>query len=167
VAPGSPAAKANLAPGDVILQAGTRTIHNEYDWQAVLLGTHVGDHVHLRVRRGSRQFETDVLVVDLPEATAPKVQVLRDLELTTVTPAIRASRSIRSQNGALVTKISQPAADALGVQVGDVIIGVNNRRVTSADDVARAFDDYGGRVPMRLIFERAGQLYQTDYFTVQ
>ena len=167
VAAGSPAERAGLRSGDVILQAGTRTIHNEYDWQAVLLGTHVGDHVHLRVQREGRQFETDVQVVDLPEATAPKVQVLRDFELATVTPAIRASRNIRSPSGALITGISQHASDELGLQDGDVIVAVNNRRVSSAEDVKRLFDYFGGRNYMRIVFERNGQLYQTDPFTVQ
>ncbi len=167
VAPGSPAEKAGLAAGDIILQAGTRTIHNEYDWQGLLLGEHVGDRVHLHVRRGGRTFETDVQVVDLPEATAPKVQVLRDFELATVTPAIRASRSLRSTSGALITNISADAAAQLGLAAGDVIIGVNNRRVSSAEDVARLFDYYGGRSYMTITFERGGQLYRTDPFMVR
>ncbi len=167
VAPGSPAEKAGLKTGDVILQAGARVIHNEYDWEGVLLGSHVGDKVHLTVQRSGRQFSTDVQVVDLPEATAPKVQVLKDFELASVTPAIRASRNIRSQSGALITRVSQDAADELGLQQGDVIVAVNGRRVNTAEDVARLFDYFGGRSYMTMTFERDGQLYRTDPFTVR
>jgi serine protease Do len=162
VVPGSPAAAAGLRAGDVILRVGTRTIRNEYDWQAALLDLRVGDEAPLRVQRGSRQLDVGVRVADLPEVTAPKVQVLRELELTTVTPAIRAERGLRSSAGALVTSVSDRVADELGIQQGDVIVQVNRTQVRSADDVARAIDYYGGRGPIRLFVERNGRIFFTD-----
>ena len=90
VVPGSPAQKAGLQPGDVILQEGTRPVRNQFDWEAALLDLRVGQPANLRIRRGARELNVQVPVADQPEVTAPKVQVLRELELVTVTPAIRA-----------------------------------------------------------------------------
>jgi S1-C subfamily serine protease len=163
VVPGSPAARAGLQPGDAILKAGSRPIRNEFDWEAALLGMQVGEQVPLEVRRGSRTIDATVTVADLPEVNAPKVQVLKELELTTVTPAIRADRGIRSNGGALITNVSARVADELGIQAGDVIVQINRTRVTSADQAARALDYYGGRGPIRMFIERGGQIFITDF----
>ena len=112
--------------------------------------------------RGGGQRSFNVRIGDLPEVSAPKVTVLRELQLVTLTPAIRAERTVRAQAGALVYQVSQRVSEELGLQPGDVIVQVNRTAVTSADDVARAIDYYAGRGPIRLFFERQGQLAFTD-----
>jgi serine protease Do len=163
VTAGSPAAQAGLRPGDVILSVGPRAIRNAFDWEASLLDVRVGERMSLHVRRGSREFAATVLVQDLPEATAPKVQVLRELELVTLTPAIRSERRIRSTAGALILQVGPQTAEQLGVQVGDVIVQINRTQITSAQDAAKALDYYGGRGVIRMFLERGGAIYTSDF----
>ena len=167
VTPGSPAAQAELRAGDVILSVGPRSIRNAFDWEATLLDLRVGDNVTLRVRRGSREFQTSVRVQDLPEVSAPKVEVLRDLELATVSPAIRAERGIRSDAGALIVRAGSRTADEIGVQPGDVIVQINQRDIKSAQDAARAIDYYSGRSTIRMTIERGGRLFYTPEFYIR
>lgn len=163
VIPGSPAARAGMQPGDVILNAGGRVIRNPFDWEAVLLDLRVGERVELRLRRGSRELSAGVTVQDLPEVAAPRVQVLRDLELATVTPAIREERRLRSNSGALIVRAGQATAEELGVQPGDVIVQINQARIASAADAARALEYYGGRGVIRMFVERGGSIFTTDF----
>jgi serine protease Do len=163
VTPGSPAAQAGLRPGDAILRAGTRPIRNAFDWEAVLLDLRVGESVPLRLRRGGREYDATVRIQDLPEVTAPKVQVLRDLELATVTPAIRAERGIRSAAGALIVRAGDSNAAELGIEPGDVIVQINQTRISSAQDAARALDYYGSRGVIRMFLERGGAIFTTDF----
>ena len=74
----------------------------------------------------------------------------------------RTERRIRSNAGALVYQASQRVVQELGLEPGDVIVQVNRTAVSSADDVARAIDASAGRGPIRIFFEREGQLSYTD-----
>jgi S1-C subfamily serine protease len=163
VVPGSPADRAGLKAGDVITQSRGRPVRNHYDWEALLLDTRVGDTLPVVVRRGDARVPLTVTVADRPEVNAPKVQVLRELELVTLTPAIRAERGIQRARGALIYRVSDRVAEQLGVQAGDVIVQVNRTPVSSADEAARAIDYYSARGPVRMFLDRNGEVYPTDF----
>jgi serine protease Do len=164
VTPGSPAERAGLRRGDVITRVRTRAVHNRFDWDAALLDLRVGEQVPLVVRRGGSDVNVSVAIADLPEVTAPKVQVLREMELVTLTPSMRAERGIRSERGALIYRASERVTAELGMSPGDVIVQINRTRVTTAEDVSRALDYYAGRGTIRVFFEHQGSIYPTDFF---
>jgi serine protease Do len=116
VAAGSPAARAGVQPGDKLVRAGTRTLRNPYDWEATTLDLRPGDAVALTAERGSRDVALTLRAADLPEVTAPKVTVLRELQLVTLTPAIRAERRVRSAAGAVVYQTSARVSQELGLE---------------------------------------------------
>ncbi len=163
VVPGSPAARAGVAPGDRIVRAGTRAVRNPFDWEARLLDVRVGERVPVVLLRGNREVAVTLVPSDPPEVTAPKVTVLRDLELVTLTDAIRQERGIASPSGALVYRVSEAIGDQLGLQPGDVIVQVNRTRVTSAEAVSRAIEA-SGRGPLYLVLERNRQLLQLQLY---
>ena len=163
VTPGSPAARAGIRPGDVILRSRDRVLRNAYDWQAELLDLRVGEQVPLVIRRDGREQQIKVAVTDLPEVSAPKVQVLRELELVSLTPAIRAERGVRTARGAVIYRATERVQEELGLQPGDVIVQINRSPIADASEAARALDYYGGRGPIRVFFERSGQVYSTDF----
>ncbi|HET8771953.1 MAG TPA: trypsin-like peptidase domain-containing protein [Gemmatimonadaceae bacterium] len=164
IVPGSPAAKAGLREGDVIIQSRDREIDNPYDWEAELLELRVGETADLTIRRGRREQQVTVTVADLPEVGAEKIEVLRELQLISLTPAIRAENGIRSAQGAVVYEVSERVAADLGIRSGDVIVQVNRTPVTDAQQAARVLEYYSGRGPIRMYFERNGTIYSTDFY---
>lgn len=163
VVPGSPAARAGIQQGDVLVQSRDRQIHSPYDWEAERLELRVGEEVPLVLRRDDREIKVKVAVADLPEVNAPKVTVLKEIQLVTLTPAIRAERNIRRANGALVQSVSQRVADQLGIQSGDVILQINRVPIADAEAAARALDYYAGRGAIVMYIERQGQVYTTEF----
>jgi serine protease Do len=162
VAPGSPAARAGIDQGSVLVQANGRPLRNFLDWEAVKLDLHVGDVVEVVERQGDRTVSRRITTGDLPTVTAEKVNVLRGLELVTVTPAVRSERGIRSESGALIFRVTREVSSATGLTEGDVILAVNRTRVSNAQQVAAALDAMRPRELFRIYFERGGQVAYTD-----
>lgn len=162
VVPGSPAAKAGIRPGDIITRSSNRTLHNPYDWYAELLELRVGENDSLVIKRSGRLMPVTVKVVDLPDINAPRVTVLRELELITLTPAIRAQYQIQSRQGALVTRVSDRVQQQIGIQSGDVIVQINRTPITDAESVNRILTT-DGQGEIRMYFERGGQIYATEF----
>jgi serine protease Do len=91
------------------------------------------------------------------------VAVLKEIELVTLTPAIRTERGVRSSQGAVVYKVSQRVTEELGLQAGDVIVQVNRATVGDAQQAGRLLESMTGRGPIRMIIERGGALYPIDF----
>jgi serine protease Do len=163
VVPGSPAARAGIRAGDTLVQSRQRRVHSVYDWEAERLELRVGEEIPLVLRRGGRDVTIEVTVADLPEVNAPRVTVLREMQLVTLTPAIRAERNIRRANGALVQTVTPRIAEQLGIQPGDVILQINRVPIADAEAAARALDYYAGRGGIVMYIERQGQVYTTEF----
>jgi serine protease Do len=161
VAPDGPAARAGLRKNDVLVEANGRPLRNYLDWEAVKLDLHVGDAVLLSLRTGTGRTNRRIVTGDLPTVTAEKITVLRDLQLINVTPAIQAERSIRSEQGALIFRLSPQVSRATGLAPGDVILAINRTPVRNAADVADLLNVRPGQV-IRIYVEREGQVTFTD-----
>jgi serine protease Do len=161
VAPDGPAARAGLRKNDVLVEANGRPLRNYLDWEAVKLDLHVGDAVLVTVRTGANRTNRRIVTGDLPTVTAEKITVLKDLQLINVTPAIQAERSIRSEQGALIFRLSPQVSRATGLEAGDVILAINRTPVRNAADVADLLNVRPGQV-IRIYVEREGQVTFTD-----
>jgi serine protease Do len=162
VAQGSPAAIAGFKAGDMMVSANGRKLRTWLDWEAVKLDVAVGDTVQVELEGATGVTRRRIRTDDLPSVTAEKVVVVKDLELVTVTPAIRAERRLAANRGALIYRITDQAARVTGLQAGDVILAINNTRIEGASEVGSAFDRLRQTRGFRLFFERDGRILFTD-----
>ena len=159
VTPGSPAAEAGVRPGARLLRAGSSRMATPLDYAAALLDIRAGDRIEVELE-GSEPVLVEA--VPLPSVTAQRVELLRDLEVVTVTPGIQAERGLTSSEGALVVEISEPLTRSIGLVRGDVLLAVNNTRLGTARDAAEELrrTQRSGR-PFVLLFERDGRVVRT------
>ncbi len=159
--PGSPAAAAGIRAGARLVRAGDTRMATPLDFEAVKLGLRAGDPIELEVEgRAPVILETE----PLPSVAAEPIELLRDLEVVTLTPAIQSERRLRSSEGALVVGISPALSQLIGLVEGDVILGLNNTRLRTAQEVADALRrSQRSRSDFTLVFERNGQMVRTGF----
>ncbi|HEX8242675.1 MAG TPA: trypsin-like peptidase domain-containing protein, partial [Longimicrobium sp.] len=124
VVPGSPGERAGLRDGMMIRAAGRKRVHTPLDWDAALLNAAHGQPLDVRVADGSGERVVRVVPGDIPSMAAARIQALRDFQLVTLTPAIRAERGLTNEQGALIVGLSD-AARGLGLQEGDLVLQIN------------------------------------------
>jgi serine protease Do len=151
---GSPAEQAGLGSGDRLVAIGDQRLATPLDFEAALLDLRVGDEVLLTVDGSGEAVR--LVAEEPPSLRAERVRVFEDLELITVTPSIRSERSIGSERGALVTGVSPALGRILGLQAGDVIVGLNNRLITSAEELTDRLDEMRAGSRAWFHFERNG-----------
>jgi serine protease Do len=158
VEPKSPADKAGIKTGDIILAVDGRAIENSIDLPRVIGESRPGTPVSLKIWR---QGETRELNASLGEAPAEKV-VKAESELKTkpgklglaLRPLTEEERKqIEAEGGLLVEQSEGPAARA-GVQAGDVILAFNNQPVKTVDQLRRLVDRSRGSIA--LLIQREG-----------
>lgn len=172
VTPGSPADRAGLKTGDVIIALNGQPINDPNDLRNRIASTPPGTQVTLRViREGAERDVTVTLGETTPESAAAQQRGSSGgggqlgLDVQPLTPDEAAQLGLpRNSRGVLVRNVdpSGPAADA-GLTAGDVIVEVNRQPVRSPEDL-RAAAQKSGSQPVLLLVNRGGR---TMFLTVK
>jgi serine protease Do len=159
-----PAAHAGIEAGDVIVGVGARPIERYGELSTAIAAMKPGTDVTLLVWRGGRQQNVNVKVDELPEehpAVAAREGKPSDsghsesaLGLT-VRPLEPREQQQAGTTGNLVVEESRGAAQAADVEPGDIILGVNGRRVQSLQELQDAAHGAGKNVA--LLIQREDQ----------
>jgi len=70
VTPDSPAHKAGLKPGDVIIKAGGRNINAVHELPRIVAAAPIGNKLDLTVRRGGEQQKLEATIAEMPRTVA-------------------------------------------------------------------------------------------------
>jgi len=109
------------------------------DLRARLSVVPVGETVELRVQRGSETQLLKTRIGELEKARRAGGQAIAELAGAELTDAQGQSQGGRRERAVLVTTVD-PASEAFqhGLREGDVILGVNQRRVTTVATLVKA-----------------------------
>jgi serine protease Do len=153
---GSPAEKAGLKSGDIILSVDGKPVENDIALPAMISNIRPGNSAELEVWTDRKLRKVTTRVAELKEegATAVNVQggggsAAEPAALgLSVRPLQAEEKQQAGTEGSLVVEdVSGPAADA-GVQQGDIILGVNGTRVKTLAELQAAAKRSGKTVAL-------------------
>ena len=142
VEPNSPAAAAGLRKGDIVVALNGRPVRAPAELRARLAVVPVGDIVEMKVQRGK---ETPTLKAQIGEIQRQAGTGQPIAELNGAALAEVERRGLPGKDRALlVTQVEAGSpAFAHGIRAGDLIIGVNQKRVATAQELAKALRAQG------------------------
>jgi len=134
VQPGSPAAAAGLRVGDVVVSLNGRPVHGSAELRAHLGVIPAGDTIELRILRGREERKIRVRIAE--------VQARHELAGKSIELLAGAEFADAERGGERAILVTQVAADTVafqyGLRPGDLIIGVNSKRVRSVTELTAA-----------------------------
>ncbi|MFQ6070059.1 MAG: DegQ family serine endoprotease [Candidatus Aminicenantales bacterium] len=136
VSPGTPADKAGFKPYDVIVEVNGEPVKNENDLRFKIADLQPGTKVKIKVIRKGKEIILTPTIAELEpaegETAAPATEKDIGLEVIALTPQLARRYGYRTQEGLLVTRVKKYSeAEQKNIAVGDIIIEVNQKKVTS------------------------------------
>ncbi len=154
VEPGTPAQRAGLRRGDVILTVEGKPISSGEDLVSIVSETEIGKKLNLEFLRDGKRMTTQVEVADRtkviasapegpgeesPEKSSERGTGILGIGVRSLTrdqaDELASQLHLESRQGVLVTDVKPGSfASDLGVLRGDVILSINRKPVSSAED---------------------------------
>jgi serine protease Do len=173
VKPGTPAAKAGLARGDVVLKVDGKVVDTSGQFRNVIAASGSKRKVHLDFVRDGKPAASDVELGEMPDtdiaaAAAPSSSqsgALDGMMLEGITPQNRSAFEIDDavKQGVVITRLDpQSNAAHSGLRPGDVVLEVNRVRIDTPQRFQELYAKSKGRV--LLLVNRHGS---TSYLVVK
>jgi serine protease Do len=171
VTPNSPAAKAGLQRGDVILQLNGQPITGPSDLSVHIAEMAPGTVVHLQVFRNGQEKTMDVTLGEYPEKGAakstpggeeqPEAAALKGVQVQNLTPDVARQLNLPpSTTGVIVSQVDPNSAAAeAGLQRGDIIQEVNRKPVHNMDEYRAALSGLANQPVLLLVNHGGTTLY--------
>jgi len=159
---GSPAQKAGLQAADIILEFNGKAVENSSDLPRIVGMAKPGTRIPLQIWRKGKLRQLSVVLGELPAENRQvrkegKAMLRGGLALSEL--GADQLRALELDHGVLVAEATGEAARA-GIRAGDVILAVNNARISSVADYRKAIAAIpAGRSAALLVRRGNGTLY--------
>lgn len=137
---GSPAAKAGVHAGDVILAFNGQSVETSGELPPMVASTKPGSDATLKIMRGGKTMTLDIKIGEMPRdqnalsSSAAKVQSgsgALGLTVEAITADQRQALDLKADQGVVISNITGMQARQAGLSPGDVILMVGQTKVGS------------------------------------
>ena len=155
---GSPAEKAGIEQGDIILEFDGKEVSNSQDLPRIVASTPVGKTVTIKLLRNGKVLDRQVKVGEMEEKVeVTKAPSHKSLGITVqnLTPEIAKELGLKKETGVVVTRVEpgSAAADA-GIQTGDVIREVNRKPIKDVEEFSQKVEKAKGQNNVLFLIQR-------------
>lgn len=141
VEPDTPAEKAGLKEGDIIVRVDDKVIHNDGDLVETISLTQPGTNVTLTIIRDKKELKIPVTIGSFEESTeVAGISRGNGINVENLTAQLRERYRIPANvEGVIVTKVEIGSRYYnAGIRAGDVILKVNNREIKNVEEFNKA-----------------------------
>jgi serine protease Do len=167
VLPDSPADNAGFKVGDIITSFNNKNVTYSSDLPPMVGNTPVGSKVPVKVLRQGQKKTLEVTIAELPEQAEmaggqnggqPGAAAGNALNIVVENPSAdqRNQLGLEPGQGVLVTRISEGPASKAGIRQGDVILLMNNDKVTDVKKFDEIMDSLPKGKSIPILIQRRG-----------
>ena len=156
----SPAAKAGIESGDVILEFRGKAVNKSADLPALVASTPIGEKVEIKLLRDGKEETVKVEIGNLNDISSDGGKAsatTRGLSLSTLDDEARKELGFRGKGVRIDGVKAGSAAERSGLRAGDIIIGVGGKRVEDVKSAHRLLEKANSKRPVPLLIYRNGQ----------
>jgi serine protease Do len=170
---GSPAEKAGIKQGDVILEYNGRTVEDTGHLRNMVSQSPIGAKERVKILRQKKEIETEVVIAELPkkmaEASARSLNeepeqeaensALAGMVVRELTPALAARLGLdRHEQGVVCVKIDADSrAYEAGIRSGDIVVQINQQNIATLEEYKRAVSGLKSKERVLLLIRRKGE----------
>jgi Do/DeqQ family serine protease len=165
VTPNSPAAKAGLKLSDVVVAIDGQTVDDPNAFDYRFATRPLGGTALIDVQRGGKPVKLTIALETAPDTGRDEITItnrspFQGAKVANISPAVADELKLDSTvEGVVVTELADDGtAASVGFQKGDVILAVNDQKITKTADLDKATRDRSRL--WRIVVVRAGQQIQ-------
>jgi serine protease Do len=163
VAEDSPAEKAGLQRGDVIISFDDKTVPEMSALPPMVAQTPVGKEVEIVAIRKGKEKRFTVVIAELKEEaqagapSAPETEEAFGFSVQELTPELAEALSLQGEKGVVVSSVQRgSSADEAGLERGDLIQEIENEAVENMDDYKRIMEKAASKKQILMVVQHLG-----------
>jgi serine protease Do len=163
---GSPAEKAGLKVGDLILEIDGVKVRNSQDVVREVLRKGVGQEIKLEIIREGKKTEILVTTGEMPadpteqKAGQAEKKEWFGLRVTALTPDMAKQLGLKTAEGVVIEAVERGSvADEAGLRRGDAILEVNRRKIKDENDYLKVMEKIKPGQGVLFLVSRGGSTF--------
>jgi len=162
----SPAEKAGIVEGDVIIEYDGSKVEDIRDLQMKVANTPVGKRVPVGIWRDKKKITIYVTIGEMPEEEPVFVEKeeisWRGIRVSSLTEDVKSQFGIEDNEGVAIIEVeSGSLAEQSGIKVGGVIKKIDNYKITNISDYRKAIKNIPKNASVRILIKygEVGRFY--------
>lgn len=164
VLPGSPAEKAGIEVGDVIVEYNGRQVESSAALPPMVGNTKVGTPVDVRVIREGEHMQLEVTISELPEDEELKLSgggsgqdgLVERLSIVASELTPEQKEKLEGKTGVYVESVEGGPAARAGLRKGDILMRFNNVEIKDVDHLRELVGDVDAGKSVAVLVQRRG-----------
>ena len=163
VLPDSPAKKAGIKVGDIIVGFNHKEVQDSASLPPIVGSSKVGTQLPVKVMRNGREQTLKVTLGELPDDKSvakgpgkPEIEQTNRIGFSAVDLSDEQKEALEVEDGILVTHVKKGPASQAGIRKDDIILSIDGKPVQSVEQFQKLVSDLPAEKSVAILVQREG-----------